>query len=62
MNQHTIILPFTPEPLQRLFDFNRKIEEKIFRGEDIEEDIKKFTNGSTEIPRGLRNYKIRKEE
>lgn len=62
MNQHTIILPFTPQPLQRLFDFNRKIEEKISRGEDVVEDIKQFTNGSTEIPAGLRNYKIREGE
>lgn len=54
MNIHTIILPYTPEPIKEFFEDIAKIEEKIARGEDYTSEIKKITNGSTEIPRGLR--------
>lgn len=59
MNQHTVILPYTPDPIKRLLEFKRTIEEKLSHGEDIDQDIKRITNGSTEIPEGLRNYKRR---
>lgn len=57
MNQHTVILAYTPEPLKKLFEFKRRMEEKLSRGEDINQDLKNLTNGSTEIPEGLLKYK-----
>lgn len=61
MNQHIVTLPYTPEPIKRLLEFKREIEEKLSHGEDIDQDMKKFTNGSTKIPAGLRNYKSKGE-
>lgn len=61
MNQHIVTLSYTPEPIKRLLAFKRKIEEKLSHGEDIDQDLKIFTNGSTKIPAGLRNYKRKRE-
>lgn len=61
MNTHTVILPYTPEPIKRLIEFKKRIEDKIRNGEDIDQEIKKITHGSKEIPNGLRNLKRKNE-
>lgn len=53
MNTHTVILHYTPKSIRKFFDTIERLNEKIYRGEDYSNEIKKITNDSTEIPRGL---------
>lgn len=58
MENKTIILPYTPEPLKRFLEQKKVIMEKLSQGEAIDPKLLEYAN--SEIPERLRNKYKRK--
>lgn len=53
MNIHTIVLPYTPEPIKEVFEEIARIEKLIENGGDYQSEIKKFIDESEKVRKGV---------